>query len=137
MADNGHITEADIIKYIDGELSEKESEKIKRHLTICEPCNQKFAAYSSVNEILDDYDIPIHTLPELSIELNMSKQRMNRWKYIFNAACVTILIAVSIYAGIITGNKVNVVIKGNSERNEFNEMMHMYANKERISLERK
>ncbi len=47
-ASNSHVTDRELVSYLDGELSESERTAVTRHLDSCDECNAKHAAMASI-----------------------------------------------------------------------------------------
>lgn len=53
-ASNSHVTDCDLLSYLDGELLEAQRKAVNRHLDICDECNAKHAAMASIMKAVCD-----------------------------------------------------------------------------------
>lgn len=131
---NEHLSEQMIVKFLDNELVGEEKEIVKLYLNNCEHCQRILSDYLNADNIMNRYEIPEIILPELAIDLY--KRKHFYWNKYLQAAIVIIIILGSFIVGMWSGYEYLSIRYSNTiaERDEFNEMMQIYATEDRISL---
>ncbi len=131
---NEHLSEKMIVKFLDNELIDEEKEAVKLHLNKCEHCQKILNDYLYADNIMNNYEVSEVILPELAIESYRS-EHLNWYKYL-QAAAIILIILGSFVVGMWSGYEYLSIRDSNkiAERDEFNEMMQIYATEDRISL---
>jgi len=57
-----------IMKYMDGEISQKEGEELNQHIKECQNCKESFLFYDNMIQLLEQ--MPMHEAPE-DFEINV------------------------------------------------------------------
>ncbi len=131
---NEHLSEEMIVKFLDNELIDEEKETVKLHLNKCEYCQNILNDYLYADNITNNYEVPEVILPELAIDSYRS-EHLGWYKYL-QAAAIILIVLGSFVVGMWSGYEYLNIRDVNTiaERDEFNEMMQLYATEDRISL---
>lgn len=116
-----HISDIDLQRMLDNELSEEQANIIIEHLSHCRECNEKYQELISLDRLLNTYpDIK----PAASFTDNTMAQLHEKpshgfiWRFAYAAAAV-ILTVISFYAGIHMYNDYYTAQNENNSSNEF------------------
>ncbi len=131
---NKHLSEEIIVKFLDNELTDEEKEEVEFHLSKCEYCKNILNDYLYADNIISNYKVPEVILPELAIDSYRS-EHLGWYKYL-QAAAIILIILGSFVIGMWSGYEYLNIRDSNTiaERDEFNEMMILYATEDRINL---
>lgn len=116
-----HISDMDLQRLLDKELSDKQANMIIEHLYHCRECNERYQKLNALDQLLNTYpDIK----PDMSFTDNVMAQLHEKpshsfiWRFAYAAAAV-ILTVISFYTGIHMYNDYYTAQNENGSTNEF------------------